>query len=216
MEKTGLHYLAKHMQLVFATTQLLIDFFSEVLYKNWEAVEQKRVEIIEKTHQVRESQQEAIQKLPQERSSIISRKSIIELLQLQTKIANKVQGISGLVIGRQLHLPPEVGVEFFPLLNQCVVAVQQMQILINHLADLNAGSSREKVIEQLQTMIEQVDLQENASDKMQIQARNALLNIESQLPPVDVMNLYKMLEWTGDLADRAHELGGHIISTIAG
>lgn len=211
---TALQYLAKHMYIVYAATQLLLDFFTDVLYKNWSDAEEKRETIKTFTQQAHFLQQAVGVKLPKERWAIVERTDVITLLQMQTRIANKAKAITGLVMGRKMELPPMVAIDFFPLLNQSLAAVQQTYLLINHLNDLNSSPARKEVKEQLALMIAQLDVLENATDQMQIQARNALLALEAAWPPIEVLALYKLLEWTGDLADRAHELGGRLISIL--
>ena len=211
---SSLQYLAKHMYIVYSSTQVLMDFFSDALYQNWVEAEEKREAIKELTQQAHFLQQEVGAKLPRERFAAIGRAEIIGLLHMQTRIANKAQAITGLVVGRQLIIPPAMGVEFFPLLNQSITAVQQTYLLINHLDDLNGPQGKEKVKTQLALMIAQLDVLENVTDQLQIQARKELFALEHELPPVDVITLYKLLEWTGDLADRAHEVGGRLISIL--
>ncbi|HBP75141.1 MAG TPA: phosphate transport regulator, partial [Alcanivorax sp.] len=36
-----------------------------------------------------------------------------------------------------------------------------------------------------------------------------------ELPPVDVIFLYKIIEWIGDLADRAQKVGGRLQLLLA-
>ena len=47
------------------------------------------------------------------------------------------------------------------------------------------------------TMIQELDSIEDDTDQMQIQLRKMLLGIESRYNPIDVMFLYKVIEWVG-------------------
>ena len=55
----------------------------------------------------------------------------------------------------------------------------------------------------------------SANDEQQIQIRSQLFKLESELPPVDVIFLYKIIEWIGDLADRAQKVGGRLQLLLA-
>lgn len=213
--KTALQYLSNHMYTVYSAVQSLVDFFSEVFYENWPAAETKAEEIKKHTTQAQTLQQKIAADLPKERMPTISRANIITLLQMQTKIANKAQDITGLVIGRQLKIPSTVGTEYFSLLNKNIMAVQQTYLLINSLSDLTHAPDKTEVMQQLTTMIEQLDVLENVTDQLQVRARQALFTLEKELPAVDVITLYKLLEWTGDLADNAHHLGGQLVTILA-
>ncbi|MFI4954898.1 MAG: DUF47 domain-containing protein, partial [Gammaproteobacteria bacterium] len=201
--------------VVYSSSQILLDFFNEVLQENWDNALEQREKIKEFTHQAREMQQIAGQQLTKDRFAPVKRSEILRLLQLQTQIANKAQAITGLVIGRQLYLPPSLAIEYFPMLNKSIEAVYQSYILVNHLEDLAKPNQKSKFVEYLQNMIIELDRLENETDQLQIQARNVLLSLEHELYPVDVLTLYTMLDWTGDLADRAHELGGRFVSLLA-
>ena len=59
-------------------------------------------------------------------------------------------------------------------------------------------------------MIHQLDMIEDDTDAMQIQLRQQLMEIESDYSPVDVMFLYKILEWVGGIADQAERVGARL------
>ena len=54
-----------------------------------------------------------------------------------------------------------------------------------------------------------------ANDEQQITIRATLFKLESELSPVDVIFLYKIIEWVGDLADRAQKVGGRLQMLVA-
>ena len=55
---------------------------------------------------------------------------------------------------------------------------------------------------------------ENSNDQTEITLRGELFKIEKDLPPVDVMFLYDVINKIGELSDRAEQVG-HRISLIA-
>ena len=56
---------------------------------------------------------------------------------------------------------------------------------------------------------------ERANDEQQITIRSQLFELEDKLPPVDVIFLYKIIDWIGDLADRAQKVGGRLQLLLA-
>jgi predicted phosphate transport protein (TIGR00153 family) len=64
-------------------------------------------------------------------------------------------------------------------------------------------------------MINQLDEIENDTDAMQITLRKDLLALEGDLNPVDVMFLYQIIEWIGDLADLAERVGARLEILLA-
>ena len=56
-------------------------------------------------------------------------------------------------------------------------------------------------------MIAKIDEIEHDTDEMQVNLRKFVRKSEAVLNPVDVMFLYRTLEWVGDLADTALKVG---------
>ena len=79
---------------------------------------------------------------------------------------------------------------------------------------MEAGfSGREiKIVEKL---IEELDALEKKSDGLEITIRASLFKLEAELPPVDVMFLYKVIDWIGDLADRSQTVGSRLQLLLA-
>ena len=61
--------------------------------------------------------------------------------------------------------------------------------------------------------IQKVNLQN--LDDMQISLRRKLRQIEASLNPIDVMFLYKIIEWVGELADIAERVGSRLELMLA-
>ena len=64
-------------------------------------------------------------------------------------------------------------------------------------------------------MIRKLDKIEHDTDKIQVKIRYALFEIEKELPPVDVMFLYKVIEWTGEVADLSQRVGSRLQLMLA-
>ena len=64
-------------------------------------------------------------------------------------------------------------------------------------------------------MIAKIDEIEHDTDEMQISLRKFVRKSEGALNPVDVMFLYRTLEWVGDLADTALKVGSRLEIMLA-
>ena len=62
----------------------------------------------------------------------------------------------------------------------------------------------------MQNMIRELHTLEHQADDQQVTIRRQLFALESQLPPVDVIFLYKIIEWVGELSDRAERVGSRL------
>ncbi len=83
---------------------------------------------------------------------------------------------------------------------QAVRAIQEMDELVE-------AGFRGNVLDLVQGLITELDDLENENDRLQVQVRAELFKIEDQLPPIEAMFLYQVIEWIGDLADRAQKVG---------
>ena len=59
-------------------------------------------------------------------------------------------------------------------------------------------------------MIAKLDALENHTDELEVGVRAELFRIESELPPVNVMFLYKVIDWIGELGDLAQRVGSRL------
>ena len=74
---------------------------------------------------------------------------------------------------------------------------------------------RGREVELVEKMISQLDSIEDDTDSLQISLRKNLLAIEKDLNPVDVMFLYQIIDWVGDLADLAERVGARLEILLA-
>jgi predicted phosphate transport protein (TIGR00153 family) len=64
-------------------------------------------------------------------------------------------------------------------------------------------------------MITKLDEIESNTDSLQSEIRNELFVIEKDLHPIDVMFLYKVIEWTGEVADHSQRVGSRLQLMLA-
>ena len=97
-----------------------------------------------------------------------------------------------------------------------------MKIFKNKISFTEEDQIKKTIINQLpkhyqikmQELIEKLDSLENTNDQSEITLRAELFAIEKDLPPVNVMFLYNVINKIGELSDRAEQVG-HRISLIA-
>ena len=100
-------------------------------------------------------------------------------------------------------------------LKRCIDATKQAQAAINELDELVVTGFRGDEAKRVQEMISKLHVIENETDQIQINLRADFYAIERNLPPVDVMFIYKIFEWTGDLADAAQSTGNRLQLMLA-
>jgi hypothetical protein len=98
---------------------------------------------------------------------------------------------------------------------RCIDATEKAAEAINELDDLLETGFRGREVELVEKMISQLDAIEDDTDGLQITLRKNLLAIEKDLNPVDVMFLYQIIDWVGDLADLAERVGARLEILLA-
>ena len=199
--------LQKHIEKVVLCVEELIPYFDAVIKNDWGKAEKIQNNLAALENDADEIKNLLRMQLPSSLFMPMDRRDVLDVLQLQDKIANKAKDIAGLVLGRKMSLPESICNTYIEFLNRCVDATRQTQNAINELDELVAAGFRGNEVTRVKKMIEELHVIEDETDKIQIKLRAELYKIEKDLPPVDVMFIYKIIEWTGDLADNAQSTG---------
>lgn len=207
--------LQKHIEKVVLCVEELIPYFDAVIKNDWGKAEKIQNNLAELENDADEIKNLLRMQLPSSLFMPMDRRDVLDVLQLQDKIANKAKDIAGLVLGRKMSLPESICNTYIEFLNRCVDATRQTQNAINELDELVAAGFRGNEVTRVKEMIEELHVIEDETDKIQIKLRAELYKIEKDLPPVDVMFIYKIIEWTGDLADNAQSTGNRLQLMLA-
>ena len=78
---------------------------------------------------------------------------------------------------------------------------------LDELLETGFGGHEAKIVE---SMIKELDAIEQDTDNIQIEIRHKLFTLEKNLPPIEVMFLYNIIDWIGDLADRSQKVGAQL------
>lgn len=207
--------LQQHMQKVQECLEQLPPFFEQVMLEDWGQVEayQQRIHVLEVEA---DALKQALRlNLPNNLFMPMPRERILDLLIMQDNIANKAKDIAGIVTGRNMQLPDALKERYPVFLARCIDASRQAQTCINELDELVEAGFKGREVSSVEAMIVELHHIEHETDLLEQQLRKALFSIESELPPVDVMFLYRIIEWTGELADLAQKVGSRLQLLLA-
>ncbi len=193
----------------------LVPFFEAVMAEDWAKVELVQQEMARLEHEADKLKKSVRLHLPKSLFLPVPRSDLLELLSVQDKVANRAKDIAGLMLGRQMAIPQGLQPLMRTFVQRTVDASAQALKAMNELDELvEAGfGGREAVL--VETLIEELDVIEQDTDSLQIEVRRALFKLEKDLPPVDVMFLYQIIEWIGDVADRAQRVGNRLEQLLA-
>lgn len=207
--------MQEHMAAAVNAAAELVPFFAAVIADDWAEAEKVQQQINDLEHQADDIKQEIRLRLPNSLFLPVPRTDLLELLTMQDRIANRAKDIAGIMLGRKMNIPTEMHSQTIEYVQSGVRTAQQALTAINELEGLlEAGfSGRElKVVEQ---MIQDLDKLEEHADDLEITMRSALFGLEDNMPAVDVMFLYKVIDWIGDISNHAHDVGGRLQLLLA-
>lgn len=207
--------LQKHMASVQDCIQELVPFMQAVLDEDWKSARQQQKVIAKKESAADKLKKELRLNLPKGLFMPVSRRDLLEVLKMQDKIANKSKDISGLILGRKMTFPKEMREQLMDFVTRCIDASEQAQTAINELDELIATGFGGNEIQLVESMLKKLDKIESDTDDIQVEVRASLFKLEKDLPPIDVMFMYKVIEWIGDLADNAQKVGSRLELMLA-
>lgn len=204
-----------HMLKVQECVNMLPEFFDAVFAQDWALVESTQKSIRGLENEADELKKALRLHLPKGLFMPVSRTDLLALLASQDKIANKAKDIAGLITGRQMQFPEEIREELKTYVARSIDASLQASKAIQQLDELLESGFTGREVKIAEEMVEHLDQIENDADVLQIKIRRKLFAIEADLPAVNVIFMYKVIDWIGDLADRAQQVGARLELLLA-
>ncbi len=207
--------IEQHMHKVYHCAKQLYPFFEAILQEDWQVAGELKEKISDMEKDADIIKRNLRLHLPTGLFLPVARTDLLELLSAQDRIANKAQDIASLVLSRKMHIPSTVEALFMPFLLRCLDAAKQACKAINELDQLLESGFRGSEVTIVEEMIVTLDEIEHDSDGQLANIRDRIFTIEHTLPPLELMFLYKLVQWIGDLADHAQTVGGRLQILIA-
>ena len=101
--------IQKHMNVAYETVGKLGPYFEAVNGGDWEEAERLYDLILELESKADDLKSHIRLNLPRSLFMPVSRSDLLELLQMQDRIPNRVKDIAGLVMGRKMSFPKQMG-----------------------------------------------------------------------------------------------------------
>ncbi len=207
--------MQEHMDIVTRCVHLLNPFFVAVLKQDHANAKDVYREIGKLENSADALKKKLRLQMPKGLFMPVERRDLLELLLVQDKAANQAKDIAGLTVGRKMIFPEKVAEMLPDYVARCVDACAQAETVIDELDELVETGFAGKEIKIVMSIIHELDRIEKDTDKMQIKIRAALMKIETDLPPVDVIFYYKIIEGIGEVADIAQRVGSRVELMLA-
>ena len=205
----------KHMAKAQSCIALLGDFLEASYSKEWQKAEEIQQAIHKTENEADALKREIRTHLPRSLWLPVARNDLLEMLQIQDRLANRARDIAGIMLGRKIEIPAE--------LVECVRDYYQKNLntsaqalkAINELDELLETGFRGKEATLVEGLVVELDELEHQSDVSQVKLRAMLFQMEDSLPPVHVIFLYKIIDRLGELADISQKVGSRLLLLIA-
>lgn len=207
--------IEQHMHKVYHCAKQLYPFFESVLQQNWTIAAEIKNKISAMEKDADLIKRDLRLHLPTGLFLPVARTDLLELLSAQDKIANKAEDIASLVLSRQMIIPEIIQQSLVAFLTRCLDAAKQACKAINELDQLLESGFRGNEVTIVEEMIMTLDEIEHDSDRQLDNIRHQIFTLEHELPALELIFLYKLVQWIGDLADYAQTVGGRLQILIA-
>ena len=209
--KSPIKPLQEHIEKSHECTQLLGDFLEASSANNWEKAIDLQAQIVDAENRADEIKHTIRANLPKFVWMPFARSDVIELLTIQDRMANKAKDVAGLMLGRKIVFPASMTASIQRMQQLSIDAAAKAKDAISELDELLETGFSGNEITVVQDLLAELNTIQSESDAAQVEIRAHLMGLESELPPVDVMFLYRIIDLIGDIADVSQRIGNRLL-----
>lgn len=213
--KSPIKPMEQHMEKAYACAAELREFFEAVLAQDWTRAAASQQRIVALENQADDLKRALRVNLPKSLFLPVPRSDLLDLLSIQDHLANETKDIAGLMLGRRMEIPEPIAPLMKDYIEGAIATCAQAQTAVCELGELLEAGFRGREVDIVETLIHELDRLEHEHDQLQIAVRAKLFTIEKSLHPVDVMFLYKIIDWIGRLANHAQKVGSRLQVLLA-
>ena len=203
------------MRVVISCVDEIPELFEAVTNEDINKVEEIKDRIFQKEEEADKIKNELRRHLPRTTFLPVSRRDLLDVLDMQDSIADVAQDIAGLLFERSMQVPEPLMRSLMPFVNKCIEVCHHSGKIIEELDELLEMGFRGKEATTVDHMIEELNRLEDDSDNLGMELARTLFKHEDDLKPVSVVFWYRLIDWIGDLADYAEKVGNRLRLLIA-
>jgi len=207
--------LQEHMSAVATCTMLLPEFLDACYNDDWQTARSVYDNIKKLENEADAMKRSFRLNMPNSLFMPMPRTDLLELITIQDKVANVAQDIAGIMLGRRMCVPELIRLDFSAFLDSALKVAQQAKKAIDELDELLESGFKGKEIDIVTDLIHQLNDREHTADGNEREIREKLMSIENDIPPLEAMFLYNIIEKIGSLADCAQRVGSRLLLLLA-
>ena len=209
--KSPISPLRTHMATVHNCCHSLIEFIDCCRRGDFSAAERLYEQISASEREADDIKKDLRSHLPRSIFLPVPRSDVLDLLSTQDVLANKTKDIAGIMLGRKMTPPDAIADDFIRYIAVNVASSAKAKTTIDQLEELVESGFRGRESELIESMVQEINELESQSDDLQVKLRASLFAIEDTLSPVNVIFLYKIIQWVGEIADAAQSVAHRLL-----
>lgn len=213
--KSPISPIQDHIGVAHKCVTEMTRFVEAVIANDWNTANERAASVFRLEDEADALKRDIRLNLPKSLFLPMPRGDLLEMLRKQDKLANIAKDITGLMLGRKMAIPMPIAKELLAYLLCTEQAALQAVRTLSVLDELIGTGFGGKEVHSVERLVEELDRLEHETDLMQVEVRAGLFRIEDTLKPVNVMFLYKIIEWIGEIADNAQVVGNRMLYLIA-
>ena len=207
--------IQEHIKVAHQCAEQLRPFLQAALIEDWSLAADVFERITDLEHAADDAKINIRSNLPNSLLMPVDRSDLLMMVSRQDEIANCTKDIAGIMLGRKMSIPAELAEQMEAYVDIAIETSAQAVKAVNEMDELLELGFKGKVLDVVAALVQELNRLEHDNDELQIKVRATLFRIEATLPPVNVMFLYKVIEYIGGLADAAQSAGGKLQLLIA-
>jgi predicted phosphate transport protein (TIGR00153 family) len=206
--------MQKHMSAAVSCAREMAPLIEAMCEGDLDKIAMCRTQIDDLEHKADELKHDIRGHLPKRLLMAMERRDMLEILDYQDSIADRVQDMAELAAMRGMTLPEAMRDPVRELARKVVITCEMAQTVVDELDELVETGFRGREVERVEGMIRELGAFETEADRAGEVALQALFSIEKELG-VDTFFWYQWLGWAEEVANLAEKVGNRLRLLIA-
>jgi predicted phosphate transport protein (TIGR00153 family) len=206
--------MQKHMSAAVTCAREMVPLIEAMCEGDLDKIAICRTQIDDLEHKADELKHDIRGHLPKRLFMAMERRDMLEILDYQDSIADRVQDMAELAAMRGMTLPDAMRDPVRDLARTVVITCEMAETVVNELDELVETGFRGREVERVEDMIRELGAFETEADRAGEVALQALFSIEKELG-VGTFFWYQWLGWAEEVANLAEKVGNRLRLLIA-
>lgn len=204
-----------HMKVVARCAGEVPDMFDALCDGDHDKVVAIKERIFEMESEADAIKNELRAHLPKSLMMPVNRADLLNILEVQDRIADTAQDLAGMLTVRRMEVPKTMCELLMAFTRRCADACTQAARIIGELDELVETGFRGRESELVGEMVDELSKIETDTDRMAFDLLQELFASEDKMGPVSVVFWYQLIKQIGNLADYTEMVGNRLRLLLA-